>query len=84
MYTNKVLFKPNSNRSLHKIDNARKGPYTDLGLRCPLTESIDTVVYVNEQRMPISDYMGANANLDLRYSFVAYVTFSHISHHNAI
>ena len=32
----------------------------DLGLRCPLTESIDTVVYVDEQKMPASDCTGLN------------------------
>ena len=41
-----------------------------LVLRCPLTESMDTVVYVDEQRMSRSDCMDAHAELDLRYSHV--------------
>ena len=40
------------------------------GLHCPLTESMDIVVYmyVDEQRMSISDCTDANAHLDLRWS----------------
>ena len=49
-------------------DNA--GPdqpaHTDLGLRCPLTESMATVVYVDEQKMPRSDCTDAHSHLDLR------------------
>ena len=42
-----------------------------LGLRCPLTESMDTVVYVDQQRMPKTDCMDALAHPDLRCSHVA-------------
>ena len=54
--------------------NAQKGPLcnlqtmqaqADLGLRCPLTESVDTVVYVDEQKMPRLDCKDAHADLDL-------------------
>ena len=38
----------------------------DQGLRCPHTESMDTVVYVDEQRMIRSDFTDADADLDLR------------------
>ena len=38
---------------------------SDQGLHCPLTESMDTVVYVNEQTMLRSDCMHAHADLDL-------------------
>ena len=37
----------------------------DLGLRCLLTESVDTVVYVDEQKMPRPDCTDAHADLDL-------------------
>ena len=37
----------------------------DLGLRCPLTESGDSVVYVDEQKMPRLDCTDAHADLDL-------------------
>ena len=42
----------------------------DLDLRCPLTdsESIDIVVYVNEQRMSRSECTDAHAHLDIRCS----------------
>ena len=38
----------------------------DLGLRCSLTESLDTVVYVDEQRVSVLDCTDAHADLDLR------------------
>ena len=65
--------------------DARKGPYVicgqrrpwsacvyaqaALGLRCPLTESVDTVVYVNEEKMPrfYEVFTDAHADLDLRF-----------------
>ena len=37
----------------------------DLGHRCPLTESVSTVVYVDEQKF-FSDCTDAHADLDLR------------------
>ena len=43
----------------------------DQGLRCPLTESMDIVVYVDEQRMSRSDSTDAHAHLDLRCSHMA-------------
>ena len=42
----------------------------DLGLRCPLTDSMDTVVGVGEQIMPRVDRADAYANLALRCSFI--------------
>ena len=46
------------------VDNA--GPdQVDQGLHCPLTQSMDGVVYVNEQRMLRSDCMDAHVGLDL-------------------
>ena len=48
--------------------NAQKGPLCNLrttqadqGLRCPLTESVDTVVYADEQKMPRLDRTDAHA-----------------------
>ena len=38
----------------------------DLGLGCPLIESMGTVVYVDEKRMSRSDCTDAHADLDLR------------------
>ena len=38
---------------------------TDLGLHCLLTEGMDTVVYVDEQRMSRSDCSGAHSHLDI-------------------
>ena len=43
----------------------------DQGLRCSLTESMDTVIDVDEQRMLRSDCMGARADLGLRCSLMA-------------
>ena len=37
----------------------------DLGLRCPLIESVDTEVYVDERKMPILDCTDAHADLGL-------------------
>ena len=45
--------------------SACANPQADQGLRCPLTESINTVVYVDEQRMLRSDYTDAHTDLDL-------------------
>ena len=42
-------------------DNAQ----ADLSLRCPLTESMNAVVYVDEQRILRSDCTDAYADLDL-------------------
>ena len=39
-------------------------PAHDLGLRCPLKESMDIVVCVDKQRMPRSDRTVAHADLD--------------------
>ena len=56
------------------ICNAGKGPVCNLWttqslislqVHCPLTESMDTVVYVDEQRMLRSDCIDAHADLDL-------------------
>ena len=37
----------------------------DLGFRCLHTESLDTVVYVNGQKMPRLDCIDVHADLDL-------------------
>ena len=38
----------------------------DQGLHCPLTESVDTVIYVEDQRMLRSDCIDDHADQDLR------------------
>ena len=38
----------------------------NMGLRCSLTESVDTLAYVDEQKMPKLDCTDAHADLDLR------------------
>ena len=43
----------------------------DQCLRCPLTQSLDTVVYVDEQRMTRSDCTDGQAHLDLRFWHMA-------------
>ena len=43
----------------------------ELGLHCPLTELMNTVVYVDEQRMLRSDCTDAHVDLDLRCSQIA-------------
>ena len=82
--------------------NARKDPYTiygqlrprsacasaqaDHGLHCPLTESVDTVVSVDEKRMLRSDCTHAHANLDLhvRCSHIVQGPFSCVAHRMVI
>ena len=49
----------------------------DVDLRCPLTESADTVVYIEEQRMSGSDCTDAHARLDLCCSHMAQEPFSY-------
>ena len=44
-------------------------------LHCPLTESVDTVVYVDEQTMPRTDCSDEHAVLDLRCSSVIRALF---------
>ena len=53
------------------VQNA--GPFTqaDLGLRCPFTDSIDTVVYVYDQRMSRSARTEVQADLGLHCSHMA-------------
>ena len=58
------------------MSNAWKGPLcnlrttqaqiaqADLGLRCPFTDSMNTVVNVDDQRMPKSDCTNAHAHLE--------------------
>ena len=40
----------------------------EMGLRCPLTESLDTVVNIDEHRILRLDCTDARANLDFRCS----------------
>ena len=62
-------------------DNA--GP--DQGLRRPLTESVDTVVHVDEQRLLRSDCTDVHADLDLRCPQMVHefnlFFFSCVTHH---
>ena len=51
------------------------------GLHCPLTESMDTVVYVDEQRMLRSGCIDAHADLDCHCSQKHKGSFPHIAHH---
>ena len=53
----------------------------DQGLCCPLTEWIDTVVYVNvdKHRVSKSDCMGAHAHLDIHCFHMASGPFSHVA-----
>ena len=53
----------------------------DQGLHCPLTESVDTVVYVDKQRLSRSDCMDAHTPLDLCCSHMAF--FFQLVHHMA-
>ena len=32
---------------------------SDLGIRCPLTESLDTAEYIDKQRRPCADWNGS-------------------------
>ena len=73
--------------SKYMMRNARKGRFcnlrttqaqislriaqADLGLRCPLIKSVDTVVYIYEQMMLRSDCTDAHAELDSRMSHMA-------------
>ena len=43
----------------------------DQGLHCPHTESMDTVVYVEEERMSRSDCTDVHAHLDLPCLYMA-------------
>ena len=54
-------------------DNAcpAQNAQADLGFRCLLTESMDTVVYVDEQRMSRSDCTDAHAHPVFPCSHVA-------------
>ena len=79
------------------IHKAQKGPLCNLqtmqakiayaqadqGLHCPLTESMETVVYVNKQRMLRSDCADAHTDLDIHCPQV-YRPFSCIVHHMII
>ena len=49
----------------------------DLNLRCPLTESMDSVVYVDEQKHSRSDCINAHAHLDI---CCWHEPFSHVEH----
>ena len=47
----------------------------ELGLCCSLTESVDTVVYVNKQKMSKLDCTDAHVHLDLPCPQIAQVPF---------
>ena len=39
----------------------------DVGLHCPLMESVDIIVYVDKQKMPRLDCRDVHTDLDLHY-----------------
>ena len=51
-------------------------PQVDPRLRCPLTDLMDTVVYVDEHGMPRSDVTNAHAHLDICCSHMTKEPFS--------
>ena len=65
------------------LRNAQKGPLCNLqttqaqislciqGLRCPIPESMDTVLYIDEQRRLRHDCTDAHADLGFRCSHMA-------------
>ena len=53
----------------------------DLGMRCPLAESMNTLVHDDEQKMLRSDCMDAHSDLDLRCLQMAKWPFSCVVHH---
>ena len=53
----------------------------DLGLRCPLKESMDAVVCVEEQRTSSSDCTDAHAHLDFCSTHMTEGPFSYGAHH---
>ena len=77
-------------------ERMKKGPYTicvrrrsrsacaiaqaDQDLHCPLTKSMDSVVYVDEQRMIRSDCTDTHADLDYRCLHMTLEPFSHVLH----
>ena len=73
------------------MHNAQNGPLCDFGttqadqgLRCPLTESMATqiyVVYVDEQKIARLDCIDTHNDLDLHCPQNAYVSFSCLEHH---
>ena len=84
----------NYHTNYHRMCNARKRPLCNLGtmqalirlckctgwsgLHCLLTDSMDTVVHVDEQRMSRSDCMNEHADLDLSCLHMAYRSLSHV------
>ena len=56
-------------------------PFADNTGPDPLTESMDTVVYVNKQRMLKSDCTYAHTDLDLHCPQIAYGPFLRVAHH---
>ena len=61
----KNLYNALHTKRAQSVDNGGPDVQAGLGLCCPFTESMDTVVYVNEQRMSRSDCIDAQADLDL-------------------
>ena len=54
--------------------------HADLGLSCPLTESMDNIVYVKEQRMLRSDCTDVHTDLDLRCPEIVKGPISCVTH----
>lgn len=52
--------------------------------RCPLTEPLDIVEYINEQRRPWSDCLDAHANLDFCCLHVTQWPFSQVAAHKML
>ena len=70
--------------------NHEKGPYAIYGqpfsqggegIRCQPRGSMDTVIYVDKQRMFRSDYTDGKADLGLRCLHMTKEPFSHVVHH---
>ena len=57
---------------------------SDQGLRCPLTESIYIVVYVDEQRMLRSDGTDTPVDLDLRCPQIVLGPLSCVARHTSL
>ena len=52
----------------------------DQGLHCPLTKSMDIVVYVHEQKLSSSFCMDVHAHLDLCCWYMVCGPFSYVAH----
>ena len=75
-HRNKALY---ANCGQHRPWSACTFTQADQGIRCPLTESMDTVVYVDEQRrMSCLDQIAPMRKLIL--TFAVRISFSHLAY----